>query len=186
MTEKVGMGRQGEFSQKVKHYAVGFTKDGYFIFKVRDPDNKNADPKFYYVPVDDVRPETLKEGSPDGVEFVKHYSNVVGPFVPLSDGRLLAENNNSCLLYANAQDFLDRKDYTEFIPESDRKNWRPIVSPDEQQVAFLSKPQRGSDPTDVFIVPISGGNPERIPSHDFVIDDSHMLEFGKTILVDWR
>lgn len=58
------------------------------------------------------------------------------------------------------------------LPEiKDRRNWNGIVSPDGNQIAFLSKINTGTEPPELFIVSSSGGEPVKVPT-DYYFDES--------------
>lgn len=69
---------------------------------------------------------------------------------------------------------------TTFIPSiKNRINWNAVVSPDSNQVAFLSKLKTGTDQsTSLFLIPVDGGDPVKVHT-DYPFGD-------KTYLIDWR
>lgn len=62
-------------------------------------------------------------------------------------------------------------DSTTLVPEvKNRVNWNPVLSPDGNNVAFLSKLNSGTDrSTNIFIIPATGGEPRKITT-DIALD----------------
>lgn len=70
---------------------------------------------------------------------------------------------------------------TTFIPSvKNRINWNAVVSPDGEQVAFLSKLTSGTDQsTSLFLISIDGGEPIKV-------DTDYTFSADKCGMIDWR
>lgn len=82
---------------------------------------------------------------------------------------------------------------TEYIPGESRYNWDGRISPDGTQIAFVSTPMKGNESPDIFIIPISGGEPVRVVERDFMLTGSQpdfkngMVSYDNcTMLISWR
>lgn len=73
---------------------------------------------------------------------------------------------------------------TPLVPSvAGRTNWNPILSPDKSQVAFFSRLTTGTDISPyLFIVPVDGGDPVKVPT-DYTFYDSNNLH---TYLLTWN
>lgn len=184
VTEAVGMARQGDFGGRVDQEAFGITDDGMFVFDDWGGvyPRKTSKRTTYYVPINDVRPETVKEGQPFAVTGLMR--KVVEPFG--DDKYLTGDGHGTCVIV----DAPENRNGAKFIPDSDRKNWSPLASPDGTHIAFMSQPSKGAEPADIFITTPDGGDPVRVPSHEFTLGRmggfSNILQGGDTILLDWR
>lgn len=70
---------------------------------------------------------------------------------------------------------------TTFIPSvKDRRNWNAVVSPNGDQVAFLSQLTSGTDQsTSLFLISIDGGEPTKV-------NTDYMFNADKCGMIDWR
>lgn len=80
---------------------------------------------------------------------------------------------------------------TEYIPGNSRNNWNGILSPDGTKIAFMSAPRGIYSPayfpeTDIYIIPIEGGDPVKVTGHSFSLGREAYAEHTKTcVLIDW-
>lgn len=199
--EEIGWARQGDFDDPVKASSIGFTDDDLFIFYLRNPDSP-SNGKYYSVPVHDVSVENIQECHASAYsgyvvdDYNAYYDTVVQHGTPTSwiDGehciltpqRGLLGNPVTSVIF-NIGDATS----TDYIPGDSRNNWNGYVSPDGTQIAFTSVPRSGNESPDIFIIPINGGDPIRVPEHDFVLaranDDFALLSHSDcNIVIGWR
>lgn len=70
-----------------------------------------------------------------------------------------------------------------------RLSWNPVVSPDKTRIAFLSAPESGADPAQLFVVAADGGEPQLVPTTQTFQRLGSGGFFGPSSyvqLVDWR
>lgn len=183
VTEAVGMARKSEFDGRVDQEPMGFTKDGMFVIKDYGSElsHRPKNTKVYSVPIDDIRPETVIEGSTFETVGGSYYTTD-----QLDDGRFLAVKDEAC--YVVSPDGTGRL----LASTESRKSWSAVASPDGTQAAFISKPKVGEEAPDIFIVPIDGGDPVRAANHDSFsfkmgLYQMSMMQYGgNTELVGWR
>lgn len=76
------------------------------------------------------------------------------------------------------------------LPErAGRLTWNPILSPDKTRIAFLSAPESGADPAQLFVVATAGGEPQLLPTTQTFQRLGSGGFFGPSSfvqLVDWR
>ena len=90
---------------------------------------------------------------------------------------------------ATASPTADARKAKDIVPTSNRINWNPIVNPAGDLVAFLSS-NRNQPAIELFVVPVSGGDPTRVDtSYDFVQSDQPLELYdedpGVYTLLDW-
>ena len=176
------MARKGDFDPKVDQEAVGITEDGLFVFNVWSGEypRKSTTRETYYVPINNVRPESIQEGQPFNITK----SGII--LEQMEDGRFVTTVKDTCMVV----DDVECNNGEKFIPDSNRENWSPFVSPNGQQIAFMSRIPHASEPADIFITATENGSPVRIPQHDFVVANfvgtTTILQGGDSVLLDWR
>lgn len=190
VTEALGLQAKSDFDDPVSHYPLGFS-NGFFGFADAVKTNNTYNTTCYYVPVDNIVFESIQEGNvkeirqPDGGELMR---NTMGSQRTISDWI----DDTHCIVnhyYTTRQDMVDseivdlvNQTVTKYIPGDSRSNWNGMVSPDGAQIAFLSKTGNrhiyDGDIIDLYIVPISGGDPVKVTQHSF--------NLGRTsFLIDW-
>ena len=175
----LGLQSQSDFSNPPIYQALGFTNDNYFIFE------EFREHTYYMVPVDAVAPENLivleaiddvaiAFGAPANLEDTTYEAWYANEQFAISDS---IDNNQYLASYS-----IDRgskpiscmtvfsKDGTtekvEYLPNAKRFTWSATLNPSGTQIAFLSctseEPYQDKK-TDLFVVPLDGGEPTQIP-----------------------
>lgn len=201
VTEALGLQSKSDFDDPASYEALGFSDNlfGYYQYTGK------LDAPHYWVPVDNITPSAICEGN----VFTRN-----GPF---EDGKIAVEaepyqrssyeyheitswiDDTRCIVNTsgiNSQILdLTEKKTREYIPGDSRENWNGVASPDGTRIAFMSAPLEGSNKvTDVYIIPVEGGNPARVTGYSFVLADSGWSirnrspyqEAGGYILIDWK
>lgn len=178
--EEIGWARQGDFDTLVKSIPVGFTDNDLFIFYKFKSDKLSEGGTYYSVPVDNVSIDNVQECQVSGYSgyaienYDAYYETVLKYGTPTSwiDSKYCVLNpdrglpgNPATSVIFNTEDATS----TDYIPGDSRDNWNGYVSPDGTQIAFTSVPRSGNESPDIFIIPISGGEPVRVPEHNFVL-----------------
>lgn len=71
---------------------------------------------------------------------------------------------------------IDGHEKKSLLPEiENRKNWNAVTSPDGSQVAFLSSIKTATEPPELFVVPSSGGEPQKVKT-DYVFNRDDILQ----------
>ncbi len=74
---------------------------------------------------------------------------------------------------------IETGEFTEYLPESERCNWSGILDRDGDTVAFLSTTQYADGVVELYTMPISGGEPEKIqlvPNDELVLDTTNLTQ----------
>lgn len=201
VTEAVGGARQSDFADSVHYSSMGFTDNGFFVFQVTNPNDRSAI-DYYSVPISDVSVDTMQKCcaisySGFAIDSYDEYYDLFWPYGTPSSWI----DNTHCVLTPKRSSpgnpvtsvIFNTEDMTSvnYIPGDSRNNWNGQISPDGTQIAFVSVPRSENELPDIFIVPISGGEPVRVAGHDFTltgIDTSFGMSTydSCTMLVDWR
>lgn len=175
----------GDFDEPVKQMAIGFTKNGRFIFA-----DMPSVPGWYYDTSDWVFSQVeMSDYSTDVIRNSLKTYDTADDFLMRGDGWNWMEKNweltdwiddTRCLInYPEKSvglmmggDRIDRwgiriydtetGEMESFIPGESRSNWSGVISPDRKSVAFLSAPASGTGSASLYTVPITGGEPMKI------------------------
>ena len=201
VTEALGLQAKSDFDDPAQYFPVGFTEDGLFVYTDRALTTP-GEPVYYTVPVDDVRPENIQE-MPATDSFVhqdpttwRWLNNNYAPTDWISDTQLLADYETRKDFALCTVSFLvdtTTQEATEYVPGSSRHSWGGVMSPDGQNIAFMSAPIGGNEPSDLFVMGVDGGDPERVANSLPASANSHgdvqtEITTGATCvtLIDWR
>lgn len=186
VSEALGRLDRGDFDDAVQDYAVGFMDDEFFIYR-----QFGGAEGYYYVPLNNLDSSAIQEGLPfpgcEGGDFpTAKISDYIG------DSRFLI-NASEGFTGTGVSKILNMAtgEETNYIPGTSRMSWHGVFSPDGSQVAFMSQPKSGIE-KDIYIMPLEGGDPVKVPTEGFALSDQQTCENGPNIgdqcamLVDWR
>lgn len=182
VTKAVGAIKEKDFAnpKPVQHQVVGF-KDNLFAFREGD--------QLSYVPINNLVADSIWEADEsDGYyrELSAQASLLPYPTDWIDDSNYIADiyssvnrkNDTISSIIVNAKN----DEQTTYLPESERHNWSGILNSDQSTVAFLSLPKNSVEATvELYIVPISGGNPSSIP---LTLNGSMQLDMSKLTYMD--
>lgn len=185
VSEVLGQLDRGDFDDPVQYYAVGFTDNGFFVYRQIAGTGAGAQNSYHYVPLDNLSPSAIQDGLPfpgceDGF-----------PKVTISD--YISESRYLINTSDGVSQILDMatSERIAYVPGTSRFSWHGVFSPDGSQVAFMSQPKNGTD-IDIYVMPIEGGDPVKVPTDSFKLSNQQACESGHgydsqvTMLVDWR
>ena len=182
VTEALGQQAKSDFDPAVDYRARGFS-NGCFEF------SKGAfDCDYFYVPLDNIVPEAVKEGtlfSVDGL-FEKRQGGLYFGEFRASDITSWIDDTHCIINRFYKKDYtgwidsviLDTENLTttSYVPGDSTSNWNGVVSPDGTKIAFMAC--RGAAPSiyddkniDVYIIPIEGGDPVKVTDHPYNLDE---------------
>ena len=165
VTKALGLEAKSDFDVPTKHNAIGFSEDGYFIYKNLVGDGPNVYWEFHHVPLDNLSIDAVETGillPGAGEEF--QYSNQRVRFSDWDSGSgnfLL--NTDEKISHLCTSDTDTGKTY---VPGESRLSWNGVFSPDGASVAFMSKPKSGGM-VDIYIMPLAGGDPIKVVADGF-------------------
>lgn len=185
-SEALGQLDRGDFDDPVTYRAVGFTDDGFFVYKQVTGSGLDSRISYHYVPVDNVDPSAIQDGVPlPGYDEDKLAKITVSDYI--GGSRYLINTSDGV-----SQIFdMATGEKTAYVPGTARFSWHAVLSPDGSQVAFMSQPKSGLE-KDIYIMPLEGGDPVKVPTDSFSLSNQHTCESGRgysdqcTMLVDWR
>lgn len=193
VSEALGQLDRGDFDDPVVYLAIGFTDDGFFVYKQVSGLGVNGKSSYHYVPVDNVNPSEIRDGIPfpgydeDGLNLSKGVFSKVTVSDYIGGSRYLINTSDGVSQIFDAA----TGEKTNYVPGTSRFSWHGVLSPDESQVAFMSQPKSGTK-KDIYIMPLEGGDPVNVPTDNFQLSSQHGCETGHdygsqiTMLVDWR
>ena len=171
VTEALGLQSQSDFDDPKQYAPVGFTEDGLFVYI--DRSEIPSGPLFYSVPVDDVRPENIQE-MPWESRYLHKDPDIWGwmkedypPTDWIDETHFLADCEmvkDFATLTVSVIVDTETEEAVEYVPGSSRHSWSGVMSPDGTQIAFMSAPINGDEPSDLFVTSIDGGDPVRVPN----------------------
>lgn len=186
VSEALGQLDRSDFDDPVTYRTVGFTDDGFFVYKQVSGSGLSAQISYHYVPIDNIDPSVIQ----DGVPFPGYEEDMLAK-VTVSD-----YIGDSCYLI-NTSDGVSQifdmatGEKTAYVPGTARFSWHAVLSPNGSQVAFMSQPKGGLE-KDIYIMPLEGGDPVKVPTDSFSLSSQHGCETGHdygssiTMLVDWQ
>lgn len=193
VSEALGQLNRGDFDDPVAYLAVGFTDDGFFVYKQVSGSGVNGKSSYHYVPMDDVNPAEIRDEIPfpgydeDGLNLSKGVFSKVTVSDYIGGSRYLINTSDGVSQIFDTA----TGEKTNYVPGTSRFSWHGVLSPDGSQVAFMSQPKSGIE-KDIYIMPLEGGDPVKVPTDNFQLSSQHGCETGHdygsqiTMLVDWR
>lgn len=186
VSEALGQLDRGDFDDPVTYRAVGFTDDGFFVYKQVTGSGLSGQSSYHYVPIDNIDPSAIQDGVPFlGYDEDKLAKITVSDYI--GDSRYLINTSDGM-----SQIFdVATGEKTAYVPGTARFSWHAVLSPDGSQVAFMSQPKSGLEKY-IYIMPLEGGDPAKVPTDSFSLSSQHGCETGHdygssiTMLVDWR
>ncbi len=187
VSEALGRVGHGDFDDPVEDYAVGFMDDEFFVFY--QVTNRR---EYHYVPIDNLAPSVVQDGLPypgcESGEFPKEKISdyIGGSQFLINAGEKFAGNDGISRILDMATG-----EKSSYVPGTSRLSWHAVLSPDGEQVAFMSQPKNGTG-VDIYTMPLDGGDPVKVPTDGFKLSGQYNCENGPnidgqcTILVDWR
>ena len=162
ITAELGLQPQNDFEAPRKFAAVGFSSDGYFVFRDEEADEGG----YYSGPLDNVSLDALEERN----AITDELPELEWPYI-FSDW----VTSTSCLAdfcvdgYSSAKAVSVLIDLTtgeevNYVPGDARYSWNGVLSPDGSTIAFLSSPKEGREPPALYMIPLSGGEPAESPA----------------------
>ena len=187
VTDILGLHPNSDFAEQISYNYTGFSENlfGYYYSE------KNSKKEFY-IPVNNLSPGAIQEGN---VLEAVHPSN--GNYVPshvtdwIDDTHAIVNSWSNAGPYLSASYIIDTATQTEttYIPGDSRYNWNGVVSPDSTKIAFMSTPKKGPTAglTDIYIVPVNGGDPIRVEGLPYVMTGrgGYQSAGGNCTLIDW-
>lgn len=187
VTEALGLQSKSGSESPASYNAMGFSDNlfGYYQYTGK------PDPPCYWVPINNVTSSAICEGD----VFTRNGQPDESSITSWIDDTRYIVNINFSHNHWNSQ-ILDRvEDKTrEYIPGNSRNNRDGFVSPDGTQIAFMSAPEGCGKVTNVYIIPVEGGDPVKVTGCSFVLSDlwwsiqdsNSNQEAGSYILIDWK
>lgn len=160
VTVALGLEAKSDFDSPTKHNAIGFSEDGYFVYKSLVGDGPNAFWEFYHVPLDNLFVGAVESGiwlPGAGEDFQSQNRGLRFSDYDSGSGRLLLNTSASVSHLCSGTDDAGET----YVPGDSRLSWNGVFSPDGASVAFMSKPNKGGA-VDIYTMPLSGGDPVKI------------------------
>lgn len=189
VTVALGLQRKSDFDAPTHHEAIGFTEDGQFLFRSLTGDQLDAHYEYFYVPLDDLRADAICSGLPLLGENIEDYGS---HRIKISDvggsGAYLTNEENDVGLFHDASG-----ESVAYIPATSRLCWNAVFSPDENQIAFMSKLKDGG-PVDIYTMALANGDPTKVVMDGFdmpTLSEDRMRGYyisgaPCSMLIDWR
>lgn len=159
VTEMLNEQAQTDFDEPASYYAVGF-QDNIFVYVSSEYRQKD---QYYAVSLDNITPGASWElEASDRLLIGREYATwgwMSGYKVTdwLNDDQALVEMNQFRCRIAT----LSTQNLDEYLPgEETHLNWSAVASPDGARVAFISRPEAGTE-INMYIAEITGENPVR-------------------------
>lgn len=193
VSEALGQLDRGDFDDPVAYLAVGFTDDGFFVYKQVSGSGANGESSYHYVPANNVNPAEIQDGIPfpgydeDGLNLSKGVFSKVTVSDYIGGSRYLINTSDGVSQIFDTA----TGEKTGYVPGTSRFSWHGVLSPDGRQIAFMSQPKSGTE-KDIYIMPLEGGDPVKVPTDNFQLSSQQGCETGHdygsqiTVLVDWR
>lgn len=187
VTEALGQLSRSDFDDAVQYYAVGFMDDEFFVYR-----QISGAGGYHYVPLDNLDTSAIQDGLPfPGCENGEFPEAKITDYV--GDSRFLINAGGKFAGNDGISRILDMAtgEKTDYVPGTSRLSWHAVLSPDGSQVAFMSRPKNGTE-VDIYIMPLTGGDPVKVPTEGFELSGQQRCENGPnidgqcTMLVEWR
>lgn len=160
VTAALGLESKNDFSSPVHYYALGFAND-YFVYCMDDKEN---DPVYYSVPIDNVTGEAVVA------------TNALYDAMPMHEYEYMLTDwidDTRCLIDQGYESYRDRKtdslvydcatgEMTKYVPGDARYSWNGVASPDGTTIAFLSSAREGKNPPSLYTVELGSDSPVQI------------------------
>lgn len=160
VTATLGLESKNDFSSPVHYYALGFAND-YFVYCMDDKEN---DPAYYSVPIDNVTGEAVVA------------TNALYDAMPMHEYEYMLTDwidDTRCLIDRGYESYRDRKtdsliydcatgEMTKYVPGDARYSWNGVASPDGTTIAFLSSAREGKNPPSLYTVELGSDSPVQI------------------------
>ena len=176
---------RSDFSDPVQYYAVGFMNDELFVYRQISGTGTTAKNSYHYVPLDNLNSSAVQDGLPfPGCEGGFPDATVSDQ---IDDSRFIINTSDGVSKILD----MTTGSKTDYIPGTSRFSWHGVVSPNGDQVAFMSQPKNGTE-KDIYIMPLTGGDPMKAPTDGFSLSNQQTCESGHghsdqcTMLVEWR
>lgn len=164
---------EGDFfdTDPSSHKAIGFRDDS-FVFL------DSATEEVYYVPVDDISADTVTKAGDDD-EFVRLVKQPIRMQVIRLSDRIDSHTyigdfrNYKYTAICDTDTVMETNKLESYIPEADRSNWSGVLSPDGNNVAFLSA-AKVSGEINLYKMSMSDKEPAVVP-----------IEPNDSIIIDW-
>ncbi len=166
---------KNEFEKAEYNYLpVGFTDDEQFTFYIWPSTSHYANDMVYYsVPVNDVRPETMKEMTSDyskEMKYILSKPDKLRDYIItdwLDDTHFLADYTivkSGQISRHNVLVDSTTLEISEYISGDVRHVWSSIYSPDKSQLAFISAPQsqEKGEKSEIYILNLSDNSTKRL------------------------
>jgi hypothetical protein len=165
VTTALDLEAKSDFDVPTKHNAIGFSEDGYFVYKSLAGDGPNARWEFYHVPLDNLSINAVEEGiwlPGAGETFQSKTSDLRFSDWDANSGQfLLNANKKISYLCAGVDDVGET-----YVPGESRLSWNGVFSPDGTSVAFMSQPKTGGV-VNIYTMPLAGGDPAKVATDGF-------------------
>ena len=160
VTAALGLESQNDFDSPAHYYALGFVND-YFVYCMDDKEN---DPVYYSVPIDNVTGEAVVT------------TNALYDAMPTHEYEYMLTDwidDTRCLIDQGYESYRDRKtdsfiydcatgEMTKYVPGDARYSWNGVASPDGTTIAFLSSAKEGKNPPNLYTVELGSDSPVQI------------------------
>lgn len=165
VTTALGLEAKNDFDVPTKHNAIGFSEDGYFVYKSLMGDGSNAHWEFYHVPLDNLSINAVEEGiwlPGAGETFQSKTSDLRFSDWDANSGQFLLNTNKKISYLCASTDDVGET----YVPGESRLNWNGVFSPDGTFVAFMSQPKTGGV-VNIYTMPLAGGDPVKVATDGF-------------------
>lgn len=160
VTAALGLEPQNDFDSPAHYYALGFVND-FFVYCMDDKEN---DPVYYSVPINNVTGEAVVT------------TNALYDAMPMHEYEYMLTDwidDTRCLIDQGYESYRDRKtdslvydcatgEMTKYVPGDARYSWNGVASPDGTTIAFLSSAREGKNPPSLYTVELGSDSPVQI------------------------
>ena len=159
VTEALGLEAKSDFDPPTVHCAIGFSEDGYFVYKSLVENESDTHWEFYHVPLDNLTAEAVETGvylPGDGETYTKSGSGFSD--YDSGSGKYLLNTTDNISYLCDA----GGENQQTYVPGTNRLSWNGVFSADGLSIAFMSQSKNGGA-VDIYTMPLVGGDPIKTP-----------------------
>lgn len=187
LTEELGLSSNGDFAVPT-FYALQFL-DGRFEFIQLTDDGNTI---HYNAPLDDITLDAVQTTEPMrglSLRSNEYPYNEYDVTSWIDDSHCIVnveEYNND--IQSKILDIVTQTT-SSYIPDNFQISWNGVISPDGSQIAFMAQPDGKLGQTDIYVIPVSGGDPVKISNHSLELCNAYYWDGswgGTCTLIDWK